>query len=960
MKRLLLLALLIALLALPALQAQAQVQQNWQPIAIDKWGGLDLLHDSTQISPTDAQVARNVLTDNGYLEKRPGNVILTTILAGYPVKYVNDWVSPNGTRYLISHASSTVYQTDFSGSPVALSTTGPTANISVLPAFARLFIADGVRAPWYWDGTSTATVVNANGLAAPICTYLAYKDSRIFCANIPNEGTSRVRISSTGGAGYWVVPPDVATVDNTPNVFDFTPDDGDHINCLATTPWGVFVGKQYSSSMIKGTGNISYDLRILDPKVGCKDNRSVQMVYGVLQWLSNDGVYAYDGSGPPRLISRELDPLIGKLQSTSYGSKEWRVDIKDEWTAGNLTASGSGAPMSATLLPGSIIPSSTTFIDLSSTTFLTGTMLNVGTNTATTVAINLRTNFIRDGDFSLSTSAWFIQAPASGLVYIGKDASFDSSYSSVAVMSGQSCTQFGIYFSSISHSATSGPIDLYSRGCVINGPTSFGSAGAPLHYVCDMAPTIVDPLAPSQVSTTTWFHIGFCSGGANMQTDNCTALFSSTGTSTGRYVEFDVLGNCAFGPTSSAVFDNIKVSSYAPSGSYTSRTFDTTVSTPTFSLFDPAEVSSSATSGVTYQEQTSVDGVTWSAAVSLARFAQPTQKRRYWRYIENFTNSYSSITAGYSGGITEVAATTGSYNSDVHFIGSAITAYGSLVVSQTTPFGSTVTYTVRAATYAFTNTATSPAFSAQVPNTTIGIAVSTPVYFQFRSVLDFDQPVNSPTISRVVTNWQEGTGQPVSSGVRDRRYHLCLTVSTVAVRPDTCLIYQKNQKWVTWTGPSIGAMGQYNYNLVAADGNTSSKIWSIMQDGVYNDDGVAIDADWRSPDFTLGLIFNKKVLHEMWVDVLPVVASSMTLSYTVNKASSSVASQFYLDNGKPANPSLSFFGGQYGFLNKLVPLRAGYTTGKYFNFDFSDNTLNSYFRANSYLLYFEDQGRSIP
>lgn len=969
------------LLCAPAPAAELYPKE-WTPIAVSAFGGLNLLNDSTAIG-NDAQKAQNVLTDNGYLEKRPGNVILGTILAGYPVKYVTDWVSPSGTRYLIAHASDTIYQTDFSASPVALSTAQPLFNVTSVAAFARIYFADGYRAPWYWDGTSTATVVSSGGAvtAAPVCTYMAYKDSRIFCANIPSEGTSRVRISSTGGAGYWVVPSDVSEVDNAPNVFDFTPDDGDSINCMATTPWGVFVGKQYSSWMIKGTGNLSYELRILDPKVGCKDNRSVQMVYGVLQWLSNDGVYAFNGEGPPRLISRELDPLIANLPYTSYGTKFWLNDTQADWLLGNIAASGPGSPVSATIIPGSITPSSVTFVYPPNSNPLL--LATTGPNNFGIPFVVTATNTWQyEADVAADSDGWtkagnsaVVGTASGGVFWMRVAAPVSGGYyrsTATAEIVSVSSSQYVVF------SASSTGADLrfgFSNTSLVMANAGAGYANvlvsrSQISYFVDTVNIYSEAITDVSLTTSQYTVVITTTGPTAYFFRNRVFKASSTCTSCTSASTIAMAINDA----NNSYIDFVRYST-GPAhpfrvsiATFTSGVLDTTFSTPTLGAFSIATFSLSSGVSLAHRIRTSTspNNDMWSGyqTISTTSFTISASSR-YMEYAYFLTESYSSTADGSLtavSSITLAVLTTGYYTSAVHFIGSLITSYGIFTVSQDVPIGSSATYWVRATTYSFTDASgVNIPWTAQTANQVPTITVSTPTYFQFRGLLDFTRADAVPSFSRIQTNWNEGSGQPVSSGVIDRRYHLCLTISSTSVAPDTCLIRQKNGKWVTWTGPSIGAMGIYNYTLIAADGESSSKVWTIMVQGVYGDDGETIDSQWVSADYTNGLIFNDKVLHEMWVDAAPVSLSSVTLSYAVNKSSSYVDSEFYLDNGGGIDSSLKPEGiMQYGQINKWVPLDAGYTVGKYFKVKFSDLTTTGYWRLNSYLLYLENKARQVP
>ena len=353
-------ALILALLALPAAAQNNLWPTGWTPHQTVKFGGLNILQDSTEIDG-DAQIAVNVLTDNTYLEKRPGNVFLSSANAGFPVAYVTDWVAASGTRYLIQQSSGNVYATNFSGNPVLIATVAANYNLMTAPAFSRLEFADGYRPLWYWDGNSTYTVTdNADGngssnMTAPTCTLIDFKDNRLWCANLPygfntpgntenGGGSYTVLTSSAGGDGYWAVPSDAAQVDDAPNRFDFSPDDGDQIVCLAHTPWGEFIGKHNSSWMMKGNGNLSYQPLPISSKTGCVDQRSVQMVYGVLVFLSVDGVYGYAGSGEPQLLTRELDPLMVTVREALSIQGFWATQLEPDWASGTeSTTTGTGA-----------------------------------------------------------------------------------------------------------------------------------------------------------------------------------------------------------------------------------------------------------------------------------------------------------------------------------------------------------------------------------------------------------------------------------------------------------------------------------------------------------------------------------------------------------------------------------------------------------------------------------------
>ncbi len=1041
--------LLALLLAVPA--AAQLYPPSWKPISVSKWGGLNLLNDTTMIDG-DCQDCQNVLTDNSYLEKRPGNVLLKTILAGYGVTYVNDWTAPSGSRYLIAQASGTIYQTNFSGAPVALSTIAAGYNLTMTPAFSKAYFADGARALWYWDGTSTATATDpTSGAAAPICTYTVFKDNRIFCGNIPNASSSQVDVSSSGGANYWQVPADAASVDNAPNSFLFTPDDGDYITCMAATPWGVFVGKRYSSYMIKGNGNLSYDPRILDPRIGCVDNRSVQVDYGVLKWLSIDGVYGYDGAGPPHILTRELDPLMKKIRQGQTSEGQWATQLQPDWASGTTSSTTYPTPpadWNFTSVPGEIFPSSFTLHDDNTNPslqtngkvgFSSDTLVNIDTQTypldigvaqvlPSSTGVQVWMSSFPSGGYSALYTTWTVTSGAfdlatanlyfpelgnnilapDGVLYY--PAGTNTLYTVAASSSGSPTSGWNYGFWSI----------VWEPGYELNGSKTYGKCAVLNGDVCFEYDFISDrPVegawtgygvsatqsSCSGTSCTYSFSLiksvagsktAFANASANITTNSSSVVFSTVSVSLapgGQFIIYLGTSPIVHGYDSGASGKIAKISSLSlnldtclnkpcneygintaanlnlkgyGSGSIVSRIYDSGLTTPLPGIF----LSSYTLQGVTgistpeteldfyVRASSSPNNDLWTAwQASSNNVVVTSLNKRYWQYEALFTSRVASATVQL-GTVDLVGVATGYYYSKVNFVGANITAWKQFAVTEGTP--GTYGYSVRAATYAFAAGATSPTWTSQSANQNISIATGSYAQFRLDSTALSNASLAEP-ISAVFLRWQTGANIPVASAALDRRYYLCVTISTSASTPDTCLVHQRNGKWVFWKGPTVGAMGLYNYNVVVADGGTSSKVWEIMQPGVYSDDGTAIDAYWISADFTDGVVFLGKTVHEMWVDAAPVALSSVTVSYQINKNPGWNDVTVNLDNGTAPLPSaLPVINPQYGDVNKWIPLNAGIAVGKYIRVRFGDNQLDDFFRINAYQILVEDNSRTVP
>ena len=1036
--------LLAGLLALAPARAAAQAlwPAGQVPVYVHSWGGLDLLHDSTELGD-NAQVAQNVLTDNFFLEMRPGSTLLTTILPGYPTLYVGDWVSPSGTRYLIAQASSTIYQTKFSGSPVALSSIPVGYNITTMPAFSRLYFADGSRPLWYWDGNSTGTVIDTlTGLVAPICTYTAYKDGHVFCGNIPNESSSRVRVSSEGGANYWYVAPNFATVDNAANVFDFNPDDGDQVTCMASTPWGVFVGKRHSSHMIKGTGNLTYDLRVLDPKIGCVDNRSVQMVYGVLQWLATDGVYGYNGAGPPQLLSRELDPLMKQTRQGQYSEGAWQTILQSDWMTGTSspTASWSYAPY------GGVFPSSATFHDDNRNPVLQGgvgfssdTLVNIDTVTvplsigyarlATSVNEDF-TTYIGGGNPNLlignvgksypslvpygATGADYWADSGSAIFPTSNSARYDPAFNGadnwvgvlyapivapdvfsfsydLQMFGGLSAnglwSDFFFLSSSSDPFAANGYFVRVKARNDTGANTCFNNTSA--LNICGTIVSIYRSDSGTEVllsSMTTALNdfpatvTGYINGPQMTLNFGAHSLYATDATYSGGtgYFNFRVVSAVTFAEARHGfqTVDNIRITT--SSGSIVSRIFDTGMTTPLAgalsSSYTLQGLPNETAIAFYLRNSTSPNNDMWTSWTASPNSVLVPLNKRYWQYEALFNTNVSSYTPQLTS-VSLAAITTGYYVSKVDFIGNLITAWKQFSTTENNP--NTYLYWVRTSTKSFaynapsTGGADAPAWVAQTNN--VNVAASTGSYAQF--MLDSTALTNAASaeiVNAVFLRWAEGANIPTASTALDRRYLLCVAISTTATMPDTCLLRQKTGKWVSWSGPIVASAGLFNDQMIIADGGTSGQVYKTMQLGTFDDNGTPIDAVWVSADFGAegggGNIFLPKVLNGFWVGALPVAKSSVTIGYQVGKAPSFVETTFSLDTGQPLANTLFPIGSsiyptdraETGEINQWVPLQSGYQSGKTFRVEFTNKLNPNYWRIDDYMLLVSPQPMTTP
>ncbi|KKL46687.1 hypothetical protein LCGC14_2343050, partial [marine sediment metagenome] len=222
---------------------------------------------------------------------------------------------------------------------------------------------------------------------------------------------------------------------------------------------------------------------------------------------------------------------------------------------------------------------------------------------------------------------------------------------------------------------------------------------------------------------------------------------------------------------------------------------------------------------------------------------------------------------------------------------------------------------------------------------------STGAYFQFR-VLSSSITSSSETaqVHRWIFNWQEGTSAKGASMILDRRYFMCVTISSSSTENDSCEILQVNNEWTRLEGISVGAMTLYSNDPVAIDGSTNSAVWNIMDEDFTDFDGLAIDSFWVTKDFNLDHPNNDKTIHEIWIDADNESGASVDIAYAVNKSTTWVDETVALD-------SIS------DLVNEKVPIDEAFARGRYIRFRIRNNDLREKYNMNNLTIYGDIEAR---
>lgn len=318
---------------------------------------------------------------------------------------------------------------------------------------------------------------------------------------------------------------------------------------------------------------------------------------------------------------------------------------------------------------------------------------------------------------------------------------------------------------------------------------------------------------------------------------------------------------------------------YPPTGSSTSRTFDTTVSTPSWvwswGNFNTTETDNGGT--ILYGTESSADGSTWETELTVTP-GSPVRSspQRYVRYLTLF-NSPSAFSTPVLSSVTintfSFERSSGTFRSQSHAIG-GINNFGNFSVLDSLNGGS-ITFSVCSAN---NSSMTGAACSVQSPNTQITIATNS--YVNFYATFTVTSATSTPTLSGTAFQWYTGTRSvPMASTVWDNRYWLSLTTTTTDSVNDSVLVLNHTGAWTIFD-IHAGAFTQYKNSLYHADSLGSGNIYLDNQG--QGDNGKAINAFIRTRELTLGDYAADDYLYDVYPSASNTGICPMTVGYNLD------------------------------------------------------------------------------
>jgi hypothetical protein len=239
-------------------------------------------------------------------------------------------------------------------------------------------------------------------------------------------------------------------------------------------------------------------------------------------------------------------------------------------------------------------------------------------------------------------------------------------------------------------------------------------------------------------------------------------------------------------------------------------------------------------------------------------------------------NSYAFDNLYYSGDpsapTTVVISTTGAYTSQLINVGSQISTWGPVTISETLG-GATSRYEIGSTASASTSSITNwtSISNGQTPTISTNTYVAFRVFFNAAGTLGGDAvwrlnfATATANTAEFITAWNEGSQAPAPvATVYDRRYWLSYTTVT-ASSPilDSVAVFQRNQGWTFLQGVYAASFTIWQDFLYF--GNSNDNGYAYKFDVGTNDDGEPITSIIQTKSYDMGQPHREKAFRNLYV-----------------------------------------------------------------------------------------------
>lgn len=780
-----------------------------------------------RLQPECFQGIRNAVLDKDWtILRRNGYAAYNAspCTGSQPVRGLWPFNATDGSQYVVMQSSGSMFYSKGDGTctPIpGLSGLSTTATMSCVQTLGYLWCDDGIDPVFRTNVTSTATVA-----AAPVGLYIGAFRNRVVISGVPSNLTS-VYLSGELDGTDWNLP--TVTYSTSPAILKINGvNDGLGVSCLMGEFQNQYlIGRQYDLWALAGYDLRDFTLRRVSEQVGCMENRSSQEVNNVFYWLSHRGVEGYTGTQIQR-ASYNIDPTLQVIIAAAGNSQSQTFTSQADWQSGNLTASGPGAPISATISPGNIVPSTW----------------------GVSVPFSSYNNVFQvpNGDFtSGNTTGW--TASGSWAVLAG------------GVQAGGSChgavtnASQAAYTSCSANATRTLRLDLVdTNGNSVKNCTTtfncFGGAG------CSAASTTCDKYTVAfgdvYMSSANYTNVALKVTDSISGNTLTSAISQSSFVYAG--VNFSLVDSGACGGGQSAVgVSACSVVNYSTSG-VTTIVYDTGLSTPVWGLFTFNRVSGS-TNSVNFKTRVATSaGGTFDALIPDVPGSSITSRNLRFIQANISTASVPGGAVAWGGNLEAtfgLAAETTGYYITPCVTAAGNTAWGNLTVNGVTNGGSFVfSMSTSGVSCAQAINAQTANWATVTANSIIPVAVAS--YTAVRVLFNLDVATETPTINDITVNWNAGASRPpVTSAAYKNAYYLFYTTSqAVGAANDHVLVFDENQKWELYDDINAASAAIYLNTLYTGDSLASGTVF--QQDTGNADNSNAFTFSFTTPDLDGG------------------------------------------------------------------------------------------------------------
>lgn len=716
-----------------------------------------------------------------------------------------------------------------------------------------------------YDGT---TRTSPTGM--PLGSILALTQDRLAVGDIQNL-PNRVHYSSAGAYEQFTVG-----VNPEDSFFDDIGADGDRIRGIKCIQGNCLIFKTASITLCEMADQYSTRCSVISPNIGTTDPASIVAAGSSLYFRAQDKNYWEIGRNGLVQISKKIPNLV-KSQSGGLGGGENSntQTTQTDWQNGTQTPASS---WNTTTISGSIFPSSTSFVDVSTASFAlgSGAGAGVGANAVVQVGfVGVTSTYTARYDATIqpesadpvwstlfAQTAPTLSAGTMTMTAAGNQGWYrDYSASGVsrlavfrAMVGGAGTSTAAFTVTQFKSGGGTGAKISLSHG---DGGVFYGKSGSFFESGGQNSFSTYTYLISTDSVVSYWRNGVFKASEAvtssvDSATETTRIQFSGQTNALGdgtAYLRFFYYGD------SSAVMGN-PASNIPDISTFSSRIFDTALSTPTPGTFVSTQTLPTGTA-VTYavRVSSSPNNDMWDAYQELgATPSRPTLAvKRYWQYKITLKHLNLVDSPGVSGaGLT--IATTGQFVAQCIQPNSSISSWGTLSCAQTlTGAGSHVFYATSALTCAALPTthpvdaagAVQSGWTAQTNNATVTIATNTAVYIGWRSLLG--SATDQAQVDACVLAWNEGTPAQPSWAAYDSVKNAIYWTATVdgASATNRLLKYDRNlEQWYPW---DIAAQAPRSVNNTLYFGGAAAGTWNTY--GLVDADaGASINSFWTSKD----------------------------------------------------------------------------------------------------------------